>query len=302
MDAADQTKKRPTKPRQLMSPVDRVIAMLKRREPERVVDLVAEYPPCELDCWVTDDDGRTLLHRVMSFRPSLPIVDLIISRMVSSRSQQQQLKLVPEDATDRYGMTPLHIAAASGASIDVVERLLRGTTVGSVVAMDSMNRLPLHWACCNPFGQSPQMPRKRLFSFAACGLARRDCDNMAAVIEKLIEAYPQAVWMVDRNGATPFDLAADRRADTSILVSLDVAMRKTQAKKEHATEVSNTEIDSSLEFPVPWEVSQSNNILMEDLSTIGTGGVSKFGRKRRAARKLAMGLTDEERSRIYIYL
>jgi Ankyrin repeats (3 copies) len=295
-------KKKKTKSRQLLSPVDRVITVLKRREPERVVDLFAEYPPCELDCWATDDDGRTLLHRVMSFRPSPPVVDLIISRMTSSSSgscsQLHQQRVRPEDATDRYGMTPLHIAAASGASIDVVERLLRGTVGSSALATDSMNRLPLHWACCNPSGLSPQMPRQGLFP--ACGATRRDSDNMLAIVQKLIKVYPQAVWMVDRDGATPFDLAAARRADTTMLVLLDITMKKTETKQRDTTEYSNTDLDSSLD--IPWEVSESFDPDADDMSTIGTGGVSRRRHKQRSSKRVSGGLTEEERSRIHIYL
>jgi hypothetical protein len=308
--------KKNKKSRQMMSPVDRVLTMLKRREPERVVDLFADYPPCELDCWATDADGRTLLHRVMSFRPSLPVVDLIISRMTmtskhggggSSQQPQPQHspRVLPEDATDRYGMTPLHIAAASGASIDVVERLLRGTAGSCALATDVMNRLPLHWACCNPFGRSPQMPRGGILSSFACGATRRDGDNMLAVVQKLIKVYPQAVWMVDGDGDTPFDLAADRRADTGLLVLLDVTMKKTNSggnKRNDTTEHSNTEMDSSLD--IPWEVSESLDPDADDVSTIGTGGVSNISRRRRraATRRLSSGLTEEERSRIHIYL
>lgn len=280
--------------RQLMSPADRVIYLLKRKEPEKIVDLFASYGMSELNCWEIDDDGRTLLHRVMSVRPSVQIVDLIIARMAGNTKQRSS----PEDATDRYGMTPLHIAAASGAHLDVIERLLKGT-MGSALATDNMNRLPLHWACCNPFGLTPQLPRFRGL-FAQCGMARRDADNMLSIVEKLTKAYPQAVWMVDGDGATPFDLAADRHADTSLLVLLDIAMRKIQTKRD-TTDFSNTEMDSSLE--IPWEVSESNEDDLDDVSSIGTGGVSNFGRRRRAAKHSNIGaLTDEERSRIHIYL
>jgi hypothetical protein len=86
--------------------------------------------------------------------------------------------------------------------------------------------------------------------------------------------------------------------DTSILISLDIAMRKAQTKKD-ATDVSNTDIDSSLE--IPWEVSESHGPGVDDISTLGTGGVSKFGRKRRK-NKFASCLTEEERSRIHLYL
>lgn len=284
--------------RQMMSPIERVIHLLKRKETERIIDLFVEYPVSELDCWAVDDDGRTLLHRVMSFRPSVQVVDLIIARMVSNQTKQQSATN-PEDTTDRYGMTPLHIAAASGASLDVIERLLKGTIKSAALATDTMNRLPLHWACCNPFGQTPQIPRKGFFQ---CGIARRDMDNMLAIVNKLVGVYPQAVWMVDGDGATPFDLAADRHADTSLLVLLDIAMRKIQTKnaaRNNNTDFSNTEMDSSLE--IPWEVSESNDDGADDVSSIGTGGVSNFGRRRRGT-KVSGGLTDEERSRIHIYL
>ena len=124
------------------------------------------------------------LHFVLPYRPPLSLVESVLLCT-------GDFSHVPEEALDAEGRTPLHIAAAYNCSFQIIRRLLSGVSlVVPALTRDDMDRFPLHWACCHPFMAG-----------------RVESENKFDTIILLLDAYPQAVDMVDANGHTPLDYA-----------------------------------------------------------------------------------------------
>jgi len=232
--------------------------------------------------------GETPLHVLLHYHPTLDVVEKLIEALSTDG-------IVPEDAVDMLGRTPLHVGAVRGCSVAVMSRLLDGVSVVMpAVAKDSRGRHALHWACVNPTGESDmavcrtfQRPLKKNLD------PKHDAiENMVQVIYQLIKAYPEASMIPDDDGNLPFDLANKHRADKRISELVEqsykncVQAQKLRAAGKHrhgrskdqgknTKEVSITEASS--EEDVPAEVSDHN---FDDVSSIGSAGVSLFGRKR----------------------
>jgi len=150
--------------------------------------------------------GESPLHIVVQYSPTEAVVDKLVEFLT------RKLKVVPEDAVDINGKTPLHIAAAAGCSSHVVARLVSGiSAVMPAVAKDVMGRHALHWACTNPNGRA----------FARKKELAGDADNSYRGIGLLIETYPEALCLMDMDGRTPMDLAILNGANERIVNLLE---------------------------------------------------------------------------------
>ena len=107
---------------------------------------------------------------------------------------------------------------------------------------------------------------------------------MAAVIEKLVKVYPQAVTARDRNGMTPLNLAIQNGADIFTIRILDRAAQETTVEKTisfekpHACDASpgrnsaETEALSTGTGGIPTEVWDAFADSEDDISSVGSDG------------------------------
>jgi len=158
------------------------------------------------------------------------------------------LLYIPECAHDPLGRTPLHIAAAVGCHVPIIHRLLDGATCASpAFVTDDKGRCPLHWACENPHGSErvvlPNSKRDSLLSSSmimckstsrrfvsraatsssatGTAAAAANLENMMGVIRALLNAYPEAVNIPDKDGMTPVDLACKANACPMLIQMLE---------------------------------------------------------------------------------
>jgi len=158
------------------------------------------------------------------------------------------LLYIPECAHDPLGRTPLHIAAAVGCHVPIIHRLLDGATCASpAFVTDDKGRCPLHWACENPNGSErvvlPNSKRDSLLSSSmimckstsrrfvsraatsssatGTAAAAANLENMMGVIRALLNAYPEAVNIPDKDGMTPVDLACKANACPMLIQMLE---------------------------------------------------------------------------------
>ena len=83
------------------------------------------------------DTGENILHQVCSYRPPLDVVETLLGAL---RHRQWA-----SAGRDEHGRTPLHLAALTGASTDVIEALVRADPAPATMG-DSDRRSPLHLA------------------------------------------------------------------------------------------------------------------------------------------------------------
>mgnify|MGYP005857285935 CR=1 FL=1 len=128
--------------------------------------------------------GTTALHVILEHRPPLDVTVLLIEKLSS-----KPYFVVPEQARDNTGQTPLHVAVSNECDFSVINRLLRGLT-GSFPAriQDNQGCLPLHVACSH----------KRLDGKTG---------EAAKIIKLLLAHYPESATVIDHRGRTPLDYA-----------------------------------------------------------------------------------------------
>jgi hypothetical protein len=217
--------------------------------------------------------GETVLHLIMVYEPTVEVVDLLIRAMIRKEPQ-----VVPEAVTDIQGRTPLTVAVINNCDISVIRRLLTGVTaVVPAVTKDSWQRLPLHWAC----GHS-SIARTTNWSIS-CTDKSKGSDNMVRTIETLLKVYPYAAALKDVAGMTPFDIATKNRADPYVLQIVGFAW-ECQKKREDPSKAS-TESTSSSNIPLDEFKTDPLNFDFDDLSSIGSGGVSKYCRQSNPSKK-----------------
>ena len=237
--------------------------------------------------------GETPLHMLLHYKPTEAVVDMLVDYLTDKS------ETVPEDLVDIMGRTPLHVGAAKACPALTMARLVSGVSgVMPAVAKDSMGRHPLHWACTNPNGRDDDVGRNFLTPLVrstrnlncARGLSDEDIDedmssvdNMVQVVFLLLKAYPEAVAIADMNGQTPLDLARIHDADRRILKLLQEAgycFEQVHNTFKSDLRLASTANSSAEGEGVPVEVTESTDY-DDDLSSIGSNGVSLYNRKRK---------------------
>lgn len=269
-------------------PLPPLLHLARQRKFDVIAIALAERSEAEIFPWIDDcspsqDEaggvqtfkGETMLHLIMSYQPSLEVVNLLILRMTDKRPET-----VPEAATDMLSRTPLHVAVAHGCEHAVIDRLLNGTvTVVPAVTKDAQQRLPLHWACCST---KTKGATRDVWWRVNCGARASDSENSTRIIEALVKAYPHAVTVKDRSGLTPLDLATANNAHPYILRLLDDHVA---SKSPSGVELSNSGTDETFEADIPFEIGDFYNGFQcgshfdhddDDISSIGVGGLSSY--------------------------
>lgn len=148
------------------------------------------------------------LHQILAHQPPVSLVEIILRYHTESH--------VPEETLDVDGRTPLHVAAAHNCAVDVIERLLSGVSlVVPAFTKDSLDRYPLHWACCYPSLQDRS-------------------DRKFETILILLNANPQSVNVIDAHGKTPLDYARSGNLDERIADILTRAAAKLKEQHKNA--------------------------------------------------------------------
>lgn len=211
--------------------------------------------------------GETVLHLIMVYEPTVVVVDLLIRAMI-----RKEPHVVPEAVTDIQGRTPLTVAVIHNCDISVIQRLLSGVTaVVPAVTKDSWQRLPLHWAC------SHSIIATKSFWSLVCSDSSKNNDNMIKIIETLLKVYPHASAVKDVAGMTPFDIATKNRADPYILRIVGMAW-EFQKRREDPSK-SGTQSTYNSDIPLDEFKTDPEDFDFDDLSSIGSGGVSKYCRR-----------------------
>ena len=166
------------------------------------------------------------------------------------------------------------------------------------VAKDNMGRHALHYACANPHGRLVRSKSKLSIFARSSHASGSNTDNMLNVIRLLLKAYPEAVAITDSQGNTPLELARRSKADRRILKVLqDNAGRfpqinsvNKQRSKQSANDDSNKEtmltVLSSLEGDeFPLEFMESSDVDLDDISSIGSCGVSHYKIRKKTKEK-----------------
>lgn len=214
-----------TRPRQKRVPFQQ---LAEKRQFDKIMDvLIKETDAEKLRLWLQGDDmdmtrtysntimsGETPLHLIAAVQPTACVVEMLVRCMAGL------YKNVPLDVTDIMGRTPLHVAAIYG-STDAIQILSNGCSPESLVTapliQDIWLRCPLHWACSYSKENSGSVDK--IFSKIVCGKTKGA--TMVDAVRTLIEAYPEATLIRDRDGKTSFDLALANKADPRIIAILD---------------------------------------------------------------------------------
>jgi hypothetical protein len=191
----------------------------------------------------------TVLHDILHFHPPVQVVDLLCHAL----TKIHKISIIPEDMVDATGANPLHVAAATGCDASVIRRLLDGPgEILPAVTLDIRGRTALHWACA-----SHPPCTKSLASI------NKWIENKQHVIQILLESYPQAKFIRDRNNRMPLDLLF---SDPAVGCALNMP-RKPQypasamavRNNEHSSESENDSIGScGDDVRIGYEIIQSS--------------------------------------------
>ena len=224
--------------------------------------------------------GQSTLQSVMAYRPTVELVELLITRMSEHNSKYE-----PEDSIDMQGRTPLHVAVTHGCDLPVVHRLMNDVTHSLPALMkDQQDRTPLHYACANPRGIRSSRWHRHSSS-------RDDAENMFQIVCSLIRAYPEATEIQDLAGKTPVDLAIENKADHRVLSVLVTAAGKLVNCSKKSLENSFTIVSDCTSDIFVYEAHD------DDLSSVGSRGVSEAGVRHASGKKKKKKKTKKKKKK-----
>jgi len=151
-------------------------------------------------------NGMTLLHAVCRFNPPSSVV-------------RNMIMLCPGDAKalDCLNRTPLHVAAGTGASVNVINALLDANP-RACRAQDVDGRTPLHMACDR-----------------SCILFEGSCNSRDAprydIVSSLISVSPSSVTLEDEDEMTALEYAVLSSGELQVVKMLQRASQKVLRKK-----------------------------------------------------------------------
>ena len=260
-----------------------LLQLAKQRRFDKIEELLSFSRPERISSWIDAGSfsgavsmglqafkGETILHLIMVYQPTVEVVDLLIKAML-----RKDVRVVPEAVTDIQGRTPLTVAVIYNCDVSVIRRLLNGvTTIVPAVTKDTWQRLPLHWACTHE--STVAKPNWSIM----CNSKAKNCDNMIKIIEALLKAYPYASVVKDVAGMTPLDIAVNKFADPYVQQILRMAWESYQPKEDKSK--ACTDVTESSEIPFEEFVADMfYDDFDDDVSSMGTGGVSKVKNRRK---------------------
>lgn len=218
----------------------------------------------------SDQDGTNVpklaLHSVLAKRPPASFVTTLLGTLgISSLFQ-----------TDLLGRTPLHIAILHGCPLEIVQLLL-----AAIERTDAYGRTALHLAAAA--ASQPLL----LSTFAkswSCAIATTDKDILE-LTSLLYHTYPQAASIQDEQGRCPWQVAVAPTVQAFLRQQQQhfIAHPSPSKKKEHShhdhTHPTDDDDESTFysSFCLPHEIDCHDDD--DDVSTVGTGGVSRVGRR-----------------------
>ena len=102
---------------------------------------------------------------------------------------------------------------------------------------------------------------------------------MIKIIEALLKAYPYAAVVKDVAGMTPLDISVNKFADLHVQQILRMAWESFQPKEDKSK--ACTDMTESSEIPFEEFVADMYCDDFDDVSSMGTGGVSKVKNRRK---------------------
>jgi ankyrin repeat protein len=151
-----------------------------------------------------DNRLRTALHCACAKRAPLEVVRILLTargdgtiscdRNGNGNNESHMKSLLLKQ--DNHGRTPISVAIANNASLDVVQYLLRRCPESSKVA-DKSHNFPLHIACMGDYNE-----------------------NTVVVVLELLEAFKDAAGMLSRDKKTPLSLCVECGGSLAILQAL----------------------------------------------------------------------------------
>lgn len=136
----------------------------------------------------------------------------------------------------KLGKTPLHAACARGVSLDIVQLLIHANS-RLIYSKDSWGRTPLYCACTNPKieidtidyllsilnNNTVQEPDRsgQLPIHAVCANANATLnDDYLVIVEAILDSYPYAIQMKDKNGRVALHAALSTGHATIELIDM----------------------------------------------------------------------------------
>lgn len=162
---------------------------------------------------------------------------------------------------DMDGCSVLHTAVRCGCSFGVIEAIVQHDS-DIVAVSDCDGRLPLHY-------------------LMSCKW-RRGKHRMMMIAQLLIQVMPRGVCTKDSFGMTPFDLAVlNRRVDRGLLEVMRLMMPRKKDTKDPASNVTETTLSNhEVVSEIPKHVLPCMEHDRDDISSVGSGGVSKHRLRR----------------------
>lgn len=194
--------------------------------------------------------GEPFLHYMLkTCQPNPELVELVLAKLGGCDA------IATDDALlDNEGRTALHIAAAYGCEVSVLQILMEGEGRIQASVQDDRKRTPLHWACLSPSGVSKGSSSK---------VSKAALNNMLDCVAVLLEADPSAIHILDKDGRNPLDVAKEQKADKKILAMLEGALQGEPKWLERG-------FNGSTELTIPSCVSEDDLLFdNSDLSSIG---------------------------------
>lgn len=248
-----------------------------------------------------DMQGQTPLHVAVANGCDVEIVRLLLSGVSA---------VMPAVAKDNWGRHALH--RACGAASYVQPRRVASSSPGSIVgdsksvmSTRTAHRKKSHMRSDRSVSSNSVITTLSTQS-AAVNSAFNSVENMLAVIELLIKSYPEALVLADNDKKTPLDLAREARA---AMVIQQLVQKKTQEVRSKQMNRGNSKLskkksgrnlkastsdeadDDSFNDNTLVRALNENTIecddqavdeLYDDVSSIGSGGVSLFFAKPKA--------------------
>jgi hypothetical protein len=192
--------------------------------------ILASIPPvssCHSTCWT---------NKTVQSSTFTELVELLIDHLA------ELYENVPEDVTDIHGYTPLHIYIIQKVYCCMTDDGTSNSTVCKILASTSApamqdyfyQRCPLHWLCWNGQGEEEQHSHRSEKDGFRLTNSTKNRKNVQAQHNRLrietlcilLDVYPDAMLICDKDGKTPLDIALENSCDPKFLSVIELATGK----------------------------------------------------------------------------